>query len=85
MVCPFTKNVIILLKKGGRHVWKELDDKRSITLLNTELKIWAQVLTNLLQLVINDLIGPAQNYAMKGRSIPVRSGSRDPRGVKRRH
>ena len=47
----------------------ELDDYRPITLLNTELKILARVLANCLQLVISDLIGPGQNYAVKGRSI----------------
>ena len=47
----------------------DLDDYRPITLLNTELKILAQVLANRLQLVISDLIGPEQNYAVKGRSI----------------
>ena len=46
-----------------------LDDYRPITLLNTELKILARVLTNRLQLVISDLIGPEQNYSLKGRSI----------------
>ena len=64
-----TKGVIILLKKGGRHVWEGLDDYRPITLLNTELKILARVLTNRLQLVISDLIGPEQTFAVKGRSI----------------
>ena len=53
-----TKGVITLLKKGGRHVWKGLDDYRPITLLNTELKILARVLAMGLQLVISDLIGP---------------------------
>ena len=48
-----TKGVIILLKKGGRHVWKTLDDNRPITLLNTELKILARVLANRLQLFIS--------------------------------
>ena len=47
----------------------DLDDYRPITLLNTELKILARVLANRLQLVISDLIGPEQNYAVKGRSI----------------
>ena len=60
-----TKGVITLLKKGGRHVWEGLDDYRPITLLNTELKI----LANRLQLVISDLIGPEQTFAVKGRSI----------------
>ena len=64
-----TKGVITLLKKGGRHVWEDLDDYRPITLLNAELKILARVLANRLQLVIRDLIGPEQNYAVKGRSI----------------
>ena len=64
-----TKGVITLLKKGGRHVWEELDDYRPITLLNTELKILTQVLANRQQLVISDLIRPEQNYAVKGRSI----------------
>ena len=64
-----TKGVITLLKKGSKHVWEGLDDYRPITLLNTELKILARVLANSLQLVINDLIGPEQTYAVKGRSI----------------
>ena len=61
--------MITLLKKGGRHVQGELDDYRPITLLNTELKILARVLANRLQLLTGDLIGPEQNYAVKGRSI----------------
>ena len=64
-----TKGVITLPKKGGKHVWEGLDDYRPITLLNTELKILARVLANRLQLVISDLIGPEQTYAVKGRSI----------------
>ena len=64
-----TKGVITLLKKGGKHVWEGLDDYRPITLLNTELKILAQVLANRLQIVISDLIGLEQTYVVKGRSI----------------
>ena len=64
-----TKGVITLLKKGGRHLWEGLDDYRPITLLNTELKILARVLANRLQLVISDLIGPEQTFAVKGRSM----------------
>ena len=64
-----TKDVITLLKKDVRHVWEDLDDYRPITLLNIELKILARVLANCLQLVISDLIGAEQNYAVKGRSI----------------
>ena len=64
-----TRGVITLLKKGSRHFWEDLDDYRPITLLNTELKILARVLANCLQLVISGLIGPEQNYAVKGRSI----------------
>ena len=63
-----TKGVITLLKKGGKHVWEGLNDYRPITLLNTELKILARVLANRLQLVISDLIGPEQTFAVKGRS-----------------
>ena len=63
------RGVITLLKKGGRHVWEGLDDYRPITLLNTELKILARVLANRLQLVISDLIGSEQTFAVKGRSI----------------
>ena len=58
-----TKGVITLLKKGGRHVWEDLDDYRPITLL----KILTRVLANRLQLVISDLIGPVQNYDVNGR------------------
>ena len=64
-----TKDVITLLKKGGKHVRGELDNYRPITLLNTELKILARVLANRLQIVISDLIGPEQTYDVKGRSI----------------
>ena len=64
-----TRGVITLLKKGGRHAGEGLDDYRPITLLNTELKILARVLANRLQLVISDLIGPEQTFAVKGRSI----------------
>ena len=64
-----TKGMITLLKKGDKHVWEGLDDYRPITLLNTELKILARVLANRLQLVISDLIGPEQTFAVKGRSI----------------
>ena len=64
-----TKGVITLLKKGGRDVWVGLDDYRPITLLNTELKIWAWVLANRLQLVISDLIGREKTSVVKGRSI----------------
>ena len=52
------KGVVTLLKKGGRHIWEKLYDYRSITLLNTELKMLACVLANRLQLAIGDLIGP---------------------------
>ena len=61
-----TKCVITLLKKGRWHVWEELDVYIPITLLNTELKILARIFVNRLQLV---MIGPEQNYAVKGRSI----------------
>ena len=63
------KGVIALLKRGGGRVWEGLDDYRPITLLNTELKILARVLANRLQLVISDLIGSEQTFAVKGRSI----------------
>ena len=57
------------ITKGGKHVWEDLDDYRPITLLNPELKILAQVLAHRLQIVISDLIGPEQNYAVKERSM----------------
>ena len=78
--------MITLLKKGGRQVWEDLDDYRPLTLLNSELQILARVLANRFQLVINDLIGPEQNNAVKGiDSRQPASSSLDPRGVKRRH
>ena len=64
-----TKGVITLLRKEGRDVRRVLDDYRPITLLKRELKIWARVFANRLQLVISNLVGPEQNYAVKGRSI----------------
>ena len=64
-----TKGVITLLKKSGKHVWERFDDYRHITLLNTELKILGRVWANRWQLVIRDLIGLEQTFAVKGRSI----------------
>ena len=64
-----TKGVVTLLRKGVEHFLGELNDYKPITLLNTELKILARVFGNRLQLIISDLIGPEQNYAVKGRSI----------------
>ena len=64
-----TNGVITFLMKGGKHVWEGLDDYRSIILLNTELKILGRVLANRLQIIISNLIGPVQTYAVKGRSI----------------
>ena len=60
-----TKGVITLLKKDGSHIREGLVDYRPITLLNTELKILAQALTNHLHLVINDLISPEQSTMWK--------------------
>ena len=65
-----TKGVITLLKKGGKHVWEGLDDYKPIT----ELKIWARILANRLQVVISDLIGPEQTYAVKGTLIGLTIG-----------
>ena len=56
------KDMITLLKKGGRHVWKDLDDYRPMTLLNTELKILTRVLANRLQLVIGDWTSKEQSW-----------------------
>ena len=70
ILCCVTKGGITLPKKDGRHIWEGLDDYRPITLLNSELKILPRILANRLQIVINDLIGPEQNYAVKIRSIP---------------
>ena len=61
-----TKGAITLLQKGSRHVSKELDNYRPITLLNTEINILVWVLAN--RLVVSDLVGLEQNYAVKGRS-----------------
>ena len=81
-----TKGVITLLRKGGKHVWEDLDDYQPITLLNIELNILARVLANRLQLVISDLIGQEQNYTCEGKIDPgqLAFGSRDLRGDKRR-
>ena len=63
------KSVITLLKKGGRDAWEHLDDYKPITLLNTDLKILARVLANHLQIVVSDLIGTEENYAVKRKLI----------------
>ena len=63
-----TKGLIALLRKD-KEVGEKLDSYRPITLLNTELKILAKVLSNRLQLVMEDLVGPGQNFAVPGRSI----------------
>ena len=59
-----TKGGITSMKKGGKLVWEGLDDYWPIT-----AKQRVKDLANCLQLVIIDLIGPEQNYAVKGRSI----------------
>ena len=64
-----SKGMITWLKKGSKHVWVGLGDYMPITPLNTELKILARVLANRLQVVISNLIGPEQTYAVNGRSI----------------
>ena len=64
-----TRDVMILLKKEGKHIWEELDDYRPIILLNIGLKIFARILTNCLQLVTGDLIVTELNCVMKRRSI----------------
>ena len=63
-----TKGVISLMRKKDT-TGKLMKDWRPITLLNTELKILAKVLTNRLREVVDSLIGPEQTYAMAGRSI----------------
>ena len=54
------KGMITLLKKGDRHIWRDLNNYKPITLLN---------LASHLQLIISDLIGPEQYHVVKGRSI----------------
>ena len=56
-----------MLKRGGKHVGGgvELDFYRPITLR----KILSRILANRFRIVVADLIGPEQNYAVKGRSI----------------
>ena len=64
----FTKGVVKLLRKekdGGDGI----DNFRPLTMLNTELKILAKVLSGRLQVVLDKLIGPEQTCAVKGRSI----------------
>ena len=78
-----TKGVITLLNKGGRHVWKDLDDYRPITLPNTELKILVWILANSLQR--SDWTGAELRCEGKIEPRQFASGSRDPREVKRRH
>ena len=63
------KGVITLQKKCNRHDEKGLGDFRSITLLNKELKVLANVLINRLQVFDGDLMRTEKNYAMKGSSI----------------
>ena len=48
--------MITLVKEGGRDVWEKLDDFRPVTLLNTELNIFAQILANHLLIIVGDLI-----------------------------
>ena len=63
-----TKGLITLLWKD-KEVRDDLDSYRPITLLNTELKVLAKVLSNRLRLVIEDLVGPEQTFGVPGRSI----------------
>ena len=62
------RGMITLLKKDKRAGGK-IDNFRPITLLNTELKILAKILSNRLQIVLGSLIGPEQTCSVKGRSI----------------
>ena len=64
-----TRDLILLLEKNGRYVWKEQNGYKPITPLNTDLKILTEFLAKHLQLVSHDLIEIAQNYGVKGGSL----------------
>lgn len=52
----------------GKSVGRHLDDYKPITVLNTELKIWAKILTKRLQSVVGSLLEPEQTCAVRGRT-----------------
>jgi exonuclease III len=60
--------VIILILKPGR-VADLLGSYRPITLLNTDLRIWAKALSNRLQVPLDELIDPCQTAFLAGRDI----------------
>ena len=64
----FTRGIVTLLRKN-KHGGDGISNFRSLTMLNTDLKILAKILANRLQTVLPSLISPEQTCAVKGRTI----------------
>ena len=64
----FTRGIVKLLRKN-KHGGDGISNFRLLTMLNTDLKILAKILANLLQTVLPILICPEQTCAVKGRTI----------------
>ena len=64
----FTRGIVKLLRKN-KHGGDGISNFRSLTMLNTDLKIFAKILANCLQTVLPSLICPEQTCAVKGRTI----------------
>ena len=63
------RGIINLIPKGGRRNDKLVKNYRPITILNYDYKIFAKALSNRMDTVIPELVGPQQNGFIKGRSI----------------
>ena len=62
------QSIIRLIPKNDKSI-KETKDYRPITITNVEYKIITKVLSNRLNTVLNEIIGPEQTCGLKGRSI----------------
>jgi exonuclease III len=67
-LAPLLLGVIILIHKPGK-ARDLLLGYRPITLLNTDVRIWAKVLANRLQIPLDELIDPEQTAFIGGREI----------------
>ena len=64
----FTRGIVKLLRKS-KHGGNGINNFRSLTMLNTDLKILAKILAGHYQTILPSLICPEQSRAVKGRTI----------------
>ena len=71
-----------LYKKGDR---RGITNWRPILLLNYDNKIYTKILANKMQLLLEDVIGPEQTAAIKGKTIILKFETESRRNVLCRH